>query len=65
MVTMPPERQGLRQAAERELLAALEAIRLASRLVVDGRVGERERRLVAAIQLAAREAERAARWLSR
>jgi hypothetical protein len=43
----------------------LEAIRLASRLVVDGRVGERERRLVAAIQLAAREAERAARWLSR
>lgn len=62
---MPPERQGLRQAAERELLAALEAISLASGLMADGHMSERERRLVAAIQLAAREAERAARWLSR
>jgi hypothetical protein len=62
---MPSERQGLRQAAEKDLLAALEAIHLASGLMAGGQVGERERRLAAAIQLAAREAERAVRWLSR
>jgi hypothetical protein len=63
---MPSEREALRRSAEGELLAALEAIRLVSRLLARGRaVGGWERELLEAIRLAVRRAEGAIERLRR
>ncbi len=62
-VTLPSGSDARRDAALEELGGVLEAITCLARLIAAGPVTERERRLAAAVQLAAERAARAMRRL--
>ena len=64
-VTIPPASEARRDAAREDLCGTLEAISCLARLIAAGAVTERERRLAAAVRLAAERAKRAAARLER
>ncbi len=59
LVSLPPSPVALRAAALEEVRGVLDAIRCSAWLVARGRITERERRLLIAIEMAAERAERA------
>ena len=64
-VSLPPSPLALRNAALEELRGMLDAIRCSVSLAARGPIGERERRLLVAIEIAAERAERAVQRLVR
>ena len=65
LVSLAPAPEALRAAAVEELRGMLEAIRCSVSLAARGPIGERERRLLVAIEIAAERAERAVQRLVR